>query len=87
LGQTNAYVALSHHRTSAHMFVAGDFNDQDKLVKSLKWDDPKETSLALELADKAGPGPAFEQKAATNTAHKVNPAHVVNAKSVNDVWT
>ena len=69
-GQTNAYVALSRHRSEAHMFVAGDYNDPGRLVKSLKRDDRKETSLVLELADKTGPGTAFE----------------INAKGVNDIF-
>jgi len=75
-GQTNAYVALSRHRSSAHMFVAGDYNDLDKLAQSLKRNDRKETSLALELADQAGPGTVFEMKAGFE----------INAKGVNDIF-
>jgi len=51
-GQANGYVALSRHKTDAHLFVAGQFKDMDKLAKSLKRDDGKVSSLALELADK-----------------------------------
>ncbi|MBL4832175.1 MAG: AAA family ATPase [Aliivibrio sp.] len=51
-GQANGYVALSRHKADAHLFVAGEFRDTDKLVKSLKRDDRKVSSLALELADK-----------------------------------
>tara|TARA_R110002096_G_scaffold432707_1_gene649978 strand:+ start:850 stop:3426 length:2577 start_codon:yes stop_codon:yes gene_type:complete len=51
-GQANSYVALSRHKRDAHLFVAGEFGDVDNLVKSLKCDDRKVSSLTLELADK-----------------------------------
>ena len=97
-GQTNAYVALSRHRSSAHIFVAGDYNDRNKLAQSLKRYDRKETSLALELADKSGPGTAFEMRAGfeinaddnkdvkVNAVYKGNSVHKVNAEAVNDVF-
>jgi len=51
-GQANGYVALSRHKVDAHLFVAGEYRDSDKLAKSLKRDDRKVSSLGLELADK-----------------------------------
>ena len=66
-GQANSYVALSRHKATAHMFVAGEYRDTGKLAKSLKRDDSKITSLALELADKQTPditlGREFEMSA------------------------
>mgnify|MGYP003645116169 CR=1 FL=1 len=51
-GQANGYVALSRHKADAHLFVAGEYQDTDRLAKSLKRDDRKVSSLSLELADK-----------------------------------
>tara|TARA_R110002073_G_scaffold222830_6_gene383060 strand:+ start:50 stop:2518 length:2469 start_codon:yes stop_codon:yes gene_type:complete len=62
-GRTNAYVALSRHRQAVHMFVAGEYQDPDRLVKSLARADHKISSLALELAETNSPGKEFERKA------------------------
>ncbi|PHZ86761.1 AAA family ATPase [Paremcibacter congregatus] len=62
-GRTNAYVALSRHRQAVHMFVAGDYGDPERLIKSLSREDHKLTSLALTLADHNSPGKAFEMSA------------------------
>ncbi|PCI52463.1 MAG: hypothetical protein COB36_14980, partial [Alphaproteobacteria bacterium] len=51
-GQANGYVALSRHKADAHLFVAGEYCDSNKLAKSLKRDDRKVSSLGLELANK-----------------------------------
>ena len=40
-GQANSYVAMSRHKETAHMFVAGEYQDVGKLAKSLKRDDGK----------------------------------------------
>tara|TARA_R110002094_G_scaffold151672_1_gene139774 strand:+ start:115 stop:963 length:849 start_codon:yes stop_codon:yes gene_type:complete len=77
-GQANSYVALSRHKGGAHLFVAGEYRDMDKLAKSLVSDDRKVTSLALELADKQSDDP--------NLGREFEKAFDLNAQGLNDTF-
>tara|TARA_R110002096_G_scaffold425908_1_gene635006 strand:- start:1172 stop:3691 length:2520 start_codon:yes stop_codon:yes gene_type:complete len=66
-GQANGYVALSRHKTDAHLFVAGEYRDGEKLAKSLKRDDQKVSSLGLELADKQTIDPSLGREFEMNS--------------------
>ena len=75
-GQTNSYVALSRHKVDAHMFVAGEYQNIDKLAKSLKRYDGKVSSLAFELADKLTDDPKL--------GREFEKLAELNAKGLND---
>ena len=77
-GQANSYVALSRHKTEAHLFVVGEYQDMDKLVRSLKVDDRKVSSLILELADK--------QSDDSKLGREFEKAFDLNARGLNDTF-